>query len=70
MVKIFEEDRNYILGDDELKLIGDREKLTQWRHKGIGPAYYRLGRKIMYRGSDLNNWAESNRVDTRTVGLV
>ena len=64
MVKLFDNNRNYILGDCELELIGDREKLAQWRHKGVGPAYYRLGRKIVYRGIDLNVWAEANRVET------
>jgi hypothetical protein len=29
----------------------------------MGPAFYRLGRKIIYRGSDLNAWAEASRVD-------
>ncbi|WP_348540494.1 helix-turn-helix domain-containing protein [Shimia sp. R9_3] len=52
-----------MLGDSELELLGDREKLAQWRHKGQGPAYYKLGRKIIYRGSDLNTWIEANRVD-------
>lgn len=64
MVKLFDDNRNYILTDSELEIIGDREKLAQWRHKGIGPAYYRLGRKIIYRGIDLNAWAEANRVET------
>ena len=64
MSTLFEQNRNYLLGDPELNLIGDREKLAQWRHKGIGPAYYRLGRKIIYRGLDLNEWAEANRVET------
>ena len=63
MPHLFEQNRNYVLGDPELELIGDRAKLAQWRHKGIGPAYYRLGRKIIYRGEDLNDWAASNRVD-------
>jgi hypothetical protein len=63
MANIFEQDRSYVLGDTELDIIGDRAKLAQWRHKGIGPAYYRLGRKIVYRGADLNAWAEANRVD-------
>lgn len=66
MTRLFENNRNYILSDPELNLIGDREKLAQWRHKGIGPAYYRLGRKIVYRGQDLNAWAEANRVETNT----
>lgn len=62
MVKLFDCTRNYVLGDAELNLIGDREKLAQWRHKNTGPAYYRLGRKIVYRGADLNAWADANRV--------
>jgi hypothetical protein len=64
MVKLFDNNRNYVLSDSELEIIGDREKLAQWRHKGVGPAYYRLGRKIVYRGADLNEWAEANRVET------
>ncbi len=62
MPKLFDDTRCYILGDPELELIGDREKLGQWRHKGTGPAYYKLGRKIVYQGSDLNVWAESNKI--------
>ena len=64
MADLFEKNQNYVLGDSELDIIGDREKLAQWRHKGVGPAYYRLGRKIVYRGIDLNAWAEANRVET------
>ena len=63
MAEIFEHNRNYVLGDPELELIGDRVKLAQWRHRNTGPAYYKLGRKIVYRGSDLNAWAEAQRID-------
>ena len=62
MAHLFEHDRAYVLGDAELNLIGNRAKLAQWRHKGVGPAFYRLGRKIVYRGADLNAWAEANRI--------
>jgi len=64
MEHIFDNTRNYVLGDPELDIIGTRERLAQWRHRGVGPAYYTLGRKIVYHGSDLNAWAESNRVET------
>jgi len=64
MSEIFQNNRTYILGDPELELIGSREKLAQWRHRKTGPAYYSLGRKIIYRGVDLNAWAEAQRVDT------
>lgn len=63
MANLFEQNRSYVLGDHELDLIGDRDKLAQWRYKRTGPAFYRLGRKIVCRGSDLNAWAEANRVD-------
>jgi hypothetical protein len=63
MAELFEQNRNYVLGDEELNIIGDRDKLAQWRHKGIGPAFYRLGRKIVYHGADLNAWVEARRVE-------
>lgn len=68
MPKLFEDDRSYLLGDPELDIIGDRQKLAQWRHKMKGPAFYRLGRKIIYCGSDLNAWLASNRVDPKRQG--
>lgn len=62
MANLFEQNRVYVVGDQELDLIGDRNKLAQWRHKGVGPAFYKLGRKIIYHGSDLNAWAQANKV--------
>jgi hypothetical protein len=67
---LFETDRNYVLGDPELDIIGDRDKLAQWRHKMKGPAYYKLGRKVIYRGSDLNDWAHGNRIDPNKDDVV
>jgi len=68
LANLFEQNRNYVLGDPELEIIGNTEKLAQWRHKSMGPAFYRLGRKIIYRGADLNAWAEANRVDPCQMG--
>ncbi|MGB7243929.1 MAG: MerR family transcriptional regulator [Sulfitobacter sp.] len=70
MANLFEDNRNYILGDPELEIIGDRDKLAQWRHKNTGPAYFKLGRKIVYSGRDLNAWADSNRVDPSAGSAV
>ena len=66
MVNLFDSTQNYVLGDKELELIGTREKLAQWRCRGVGPAYYTLGRKIVYSGADLNAWADAQRVPTDT----
>jgi len=63
MSDIFENTRNYTLGDPELDLIGPREKLAQWRHRNTGPAFYKIGKKVVYRGVDLNTWAEAQRVE-------
>lgn len=63
MSSLFEDNRNYVLGDPELEVLGKREKLAQWRHKRKGPPYYKLGRKIIYRGADLNAWLAKNRMD-------
>ena len=65
MQRLFDENRSYLIGDPELEIIGNREKLAQWRHRGVGPAFYRLGRKIIYRGADLNAWAEASRVEPK-----
>jgi len=65
MANLFDPNRNYVLDDPELDLIGDRTKLAQWRHKGVGPAFYRRGRKIIYRGEELNTWADAQRVEPR-----
>ena len=63
MANLFEPNRNYVAGDPEFEEIGSRTKLAQWRHKGVGPAYFKLGRKIVYRGEDLNAWANARRVE-------
>lgn len=68
MTHLFEQNRIYVLGDKELNIIGDRYKLAQWRHKGVGPAFYKLGRKIVYRGADLNAWADAQRVEPGKAG--
>ncbi len=68
MPELFDANRSYVLGDPELALTESREKLAQWRYKGIGPAYYKLGRKIIYRRADLNASVEKNRTDPAQRG--
>ena len=63
MSVLFDSNRNYVNGDPELNILGNREKLAQWRHRGYGPSYFKLGRKIVYRGHDLNEFANNCRID-------
>ncbi len=30
--------------------------LRYWRHRNIGPHSFRLGRRVLYRQTDLTNW--------------
>ena len=39
--------------------------LRYWRHLGIGPAGFRLGRRVLYRRADLERWV-SDRHDAQT----
>lgn len=64
MFAVFETDRIYDDYDQELDLIADRSRRAQWRHRNVGPAYIKLGRKVKYHGADLSAWIAANRVTT------
>ena len=42
-----------------------------WRHRGLGPAGFRVGRHVRYRRSDVEEWIsaqlECNASDLRSV---
>ena len=40
------------------------QRLAEWRHKGIGPNYVKVGRLIRYRAEDINAWLDANTVKT------
>jgi hypothetical protein len=46
--------------------------LRYWRHLGIGPDGFRLGRRVMYRREDLARWVSERRdadVERRDVRI-
>ena len=55
----FDPDRYYKTDDPELSLIATRGTLSQWRHRGEGPPYVRFGNRVLYRGSELNQFLDS-----------
>lgn len=55
----FDDQRLYEPG--ELSIIAARNVLSEWRIRGEGPAYVKVGRNVLYRGADLNAWAEARR---------
>ncbi len=38
------------------------ETLAQWRYRRQGPAYVKLGRRVVYRTADLDAWMDANTV--------
>ena len=59
----FDPDRFYVTTDAELSLLGSPAALAQWRHRGEGPRYHRVGRRILYRGRDLNQFLDQCAVE-------
>ena len=41
--------------------------LAKWRHYGRGPAFLKLGTRVVYRGADLNEWLDNQRVEPRAT---
>lgn len=62
--EVFDGTRFYDDEDKDLDLIAPRPKRAQWRHRRVGPAYVKFGRRVKYHGADLNSWVNSNRVPT------
>jgi hypothetical protein len=36
--------------------------LQQWRHRGEGPPFFKLGRAVRYRRADVTAWLASRRI--------
>ena len=40
--------------------------LRYWRHLGAGPCSFRVGRRVMYRRIDIDDWLTAQRDATRS----
>lgn len=36
--------------------------LSAWAYRSIGPEFFRVGRRVLYRRGDLDRWLEAQRV--------
>ena len=59
---MFDADRLYRAGDPTLRQMGAYFTMSAWRCHGTGPPFVRIGRRILYRGGDLNEWLEKQTV--------
>ena len=39
--------------------------LNTWRSRGLGPKYYKAGRRVLYKSQDLEDYINSGLVMTR-----
>lgn len=44
--------------------------LRYWRHRGIGPESFKLGRRVVYRQSAVDAWIESQQAATARGGAA
>ena len=58
-------DKEYLSPKEVEEIYGyKRGTLANWRCQGIGPAYIKSGRKIMYKVTVIDHWLYSQRVLT------
>jgi len=53
-------DVSYAVGDAARYLGLSLSCLNKWRCYGTGPRFCKLGRRVVYRQSDLDAWREQN----------
>lgn len=66
-MQFYDENRFYDDRDPELDIIASRAKRASWRHRRVGPAYTKFGRKVAYHGSALNRWIDLNTVQAGQI---
>ena len=59
----FDDDQYFTPRDPLMRIFGSPGSLAVQRHKGIGPPYFKIGRRVLYRGSDLNAALDAARVE-------
>ena len=63
-MEIFQSDRLYRPSDPEVSALLPYGTLAQYRHRGEGPEFVKLGKRVFYSGSALNQFIESKTVKT------
>lgn len=58
----FQPNTLYRASDPRLLQLLSYSTLAQYRHRGEGPPYIKVGNRVFYRGEVLNDWLESKTV--------
>jgi predicted site-specific integrase-resolvase len=43
------------------------DSLKEWRYKGVGPKYLRIGKRVRYREADLERWEQEREAANRAL---
>jgi predicted site-specific integrase-resolvase len=43
------------------------DSLKEWRYKGVGPKYLRIGKRVRYRVTDLERWEKEREAANRAL---
>ena len=57
------QEKLYLTDDPDLLAIWPASTLANWRSEKRGPAYIKVGKRIFYRGSDLNAFLTAHRIE-------
>ena len=60
---MFNNDRLYAANDPALRQIAPYSTMAHWRCEGRGPSFIKIGPRVSYRGSALNEWLASRTVE-------
>ena len=63
---MFDENRLYGPRDPELAVLGSYSTLAHWRHYGTGPEFIKLGNRVVYSGTALNEFLRKKTVKPKT----
>lgn len=56
--------KEYLSVEEASDFVGvSKVLLDEWRSKGGGPAYHKIGRRVLYSVSDLRAFASASRVE-------
>jgi len=58
----------YPAGTPELLEIRPKQSWAKDRHLGRGPAYSKIGRRVVYKGKDILSWLDANRIEPASMG--
>ena len=59
------ENRTYLTPKEVGEIFGLKVgTLSQWRNKGIGPDYFKLGKAVRYKREEIEKFIESTRIRT------